>query len=313
MRRIVVPLDGTSEAASVIPHARLLMGQGGELILIRDADWVVPDHGAGLHVDRRVAEDADDYLKGVATTLRDEGVTVRVLGTGASVAGDIESAVSQGNVGMIALAMRGRDPSLDLRWNSTLRKALAQARMPILLCSPDAVPEFSEMSRRRLLVPLDGSETAAAALPLAEELAQSWHAPLWLTHIVWWDAPSDAEDLGRSEAYLRAIARDLDCDARINIVVGRSAWTMLTREVIDRMVTDVVMTSHGRTGSSRVTVGSVAEKMIRHLQCRIFMITPTASESIQRARSSSSTVLFSWSSRKVDANRAMQEQRSYAH
>ena len=48
MRRVVVPLDGTREAASAIPHARLLMGPGGELTLIRDTDSVVPDQHAGM-------------------------------------------------------------------------------------------------------------------------------------------------------------------------------------------------------------------------------------------------------------------------
>ena len=272
-----------------------------------------PTNMRGCDVDRTVAEDADEYLNGVARTLRDEGVTVRVPDTRGNLAGDIESAVSQWNVDMMALAMQGPDPSLDLRWDSTLRKALAQATMPILLCPPTAGRRLGEMSHRRLLVPLDGSETAAAALPLAEELAQVWHASLWLTYVVQWDAHSITEELGRSEVYLRAIAKDLDCDARINIVVGRSPWTMLTREVSDRMVTDVVMTSHGRTSNASFVVGSVAEKLIRHLQCCIFVLTPTASESMERARSSGTTALFSWSSRKVDNKRTMLEQRSYAH
>src|SRR5271165_5768354 len=137
MRRVVVPLDGTREAASAIPHARLLTGLTGELVLIRDADSVVSDHHARMHVGQKVAEDADEYLKGVARTLRDEGVTVRVPDTRGSLAGDIESAMSQWNVDIMALAMQGPDPSLDLLWDSTLRKALAQAPMPILLCPPD--------------------------------------------------------------------------------------------------------------------------------------------------------------------------------
>ena len=272
----------------------------------------MPDQYAGMRVDRNVADDADEYLNGVARSLRDEGVTVRVPDTRGNLAGDIESAVSQWKVDMMAVAMQGPDPSQDLHWDSTLRKALTQATMPILLCAPTAGRRLGEMSHRRLLIPLDGSETAAAALPLAEELAQWWHASLWLTYVVRWDAESVSEELTRSEMYLRAIAASLDCDARINIVVGRSAWTMLTREVSDRMVTDVVMTSHGRTASTRLIVGSVAEKLIRHLQCRIFVITPAASASMERARTSGSTALFSWSSPKVDNKPTLPGYPSYA-
>jgi nucleotide-binding universal stress UspA family protein len=313
MRRVVVPLDGTREAASAITHARLVMGLGGELILIRDTDSVVPDQHAGLRVDRKVAEDADEYMNDVARSLRDEGVTVRVPDTRGHLIGDVESAVSQWNVDMMALAVQGPDPSLDLRWDSTLRKALTQATMPILLCPSTAGPRLGEISHRRLLVPLDGSETAAAALPLAEELAQWWHASLWLTYVVQWDAESVSEELTRSEIYLRAIAASLDCDARINMVVGRSVWTMLTREVSDRMVTDVVMTSHGRTASKHAVVGSVAEKLIRHLGCCIFVLTPTASQSMERAQSSGSTALFSWPGQNVDSKRTVLEQPAYAH
>jgi hypothetical protein len=36
MRRVLVPLDGSSLSASILPDAKQLAGEGGELILIRD-------------------------------------------------------------------------------------------------------------------------------------------------------------------------------------------------------------------------------------------------------------------------------------
>jgi nucleotide-binding universal stress UspA family protein len=38
MRRVLVPLDGSDLAASILPDARRLAGSGGELVLVRDAD-----------------------------------------------------------------------------------------------------------------------------------------------------------------------------------------------------------------------------------------------------------------------------------
>jgi Universal stress protein family len=108
---------------------------------------------------------------------------------------------------------------------------------------------------RRVVVPLDGSAKAA----LADEVA-------------------------RSTEYLQSIASQLDCRVRINLVTGQSASTMLIRTVKDWTITDVVMASHGHTASPRAVVGSVAEALIQHLQCRIVVIPPSVAESVTQAR-----------------------------
>jgi nucleotide-binding universal stress UspA family protein len=78
-------------------------------------------------------------------------------------------------------------------------------------------------------------------------------------------------------AYLRQMADGLEGPVEVSVLAG---------PVVDRLVaavdqwgiSEVVMTSHGRTGLARVILGSVADGLIERLHCPIMVVPPLALE-----------------------------------
>jgi nucleotide-binding universal stress UspA family protein len=293
--RVLVPLDGTDLAASILPDARRVAGLDGELVLIRDATI----HEAVLlgFLEQHLAlETARSYLDTVAQTLRAEGVSVHVRPL---VMGDAAAAIEEAakilQVDMIACATHGRGPLGRLWWGSVAWRALVSSPVPVLLRHAETRQDAGGLERAaetRIMVPLDGSSLAETALPLAQELAAQWHATIWLVHVVpdaWTapvaiyegptaPAPSDESDIRRDmQRYLQGIARGMDGEVRADIVTGPTV-DALAGTVDERSITDIVMASHGRSGLSRVILGSVADALIHRLHLPIVVVPALAAQ-----------------------------------
>jgi nucleotide-binding universal stress UspA family protein len=135
-------------------------------------------------------------------------------------------------------------------------------------------------------VPLDKSVLAETALPLAEELAIEQGASLTLITVipdlavtnttpivglVRGDYVHPDEVSEEAAKYLSGIASTLRVEAEYEVVEGKAANRIV--QIADaRQITDVVMASHGRTGLSRVFVGSVADSLIHHLHCPVIVV-----------------------------------------
>lgn len=119
---------------------------------------------------------------------------------------------------------------------------------------------------KRVLVAVDGSETAEAILPFIVQLA----GPLDLDVVLLRANPSGSAvefEAARmiSEVYLAELAKDIAGHGlRVETVVrdGAPAETILA--VAREKGADLIaMTTHGRTGPSRLLFGSVAEGVLR--------------------------------------------------
>jgi Universal stress protein UspA and related nucleotide-binding proteins len=132
---------------------------------------------------------------------------------------------------------------------------------------------------KRILVAVDGSEEAADALQFA---AEEWpDAALTALHVInpadsttgaeggfpgaidqWYDSANE-----RGERVLADAAADIDRDVDTRLEVGRPTTTILdvaNADADDAEPFDhVVLASRGRTGLSRVVLGSVAEGVVR--------------------------------------------------
>lgn len=301
MRRVLVPLDGTPMAESILPDARRLAGQDGMLILVEDVVGGVMD---GLY-DRvstnrartRVHErEAEGYLEGVARRLRDDGALVEVHTLDLMYkALAINEAATISHADFIACATHGRSLLGRLVRGSVAWKVLAMSFVPVLLRHPDSIKTTLVPigASRRILVPLDGSELAEKALPLARELAKEWGTTLSLIRVVpdpfmtfvpyaAGDPPSRvlSDDVDEANAYLVSVGHSLGGEVTTDVVVG-DVVTGLVREVAKQGITDVVMASHGRTGLSRVVSGSVADALIHELHCPILVVPALAAQSME--------------------------------
>lgn len=158
---------------------------------------------------------------------------------------------------------------------------------------------------QRILVPLDGSERAAAALPHAETLAKLAGAELILIQVIPSAAmlvsetavASPGMGLPTVDPFLSAnqyesVEAALEQDARATldaaaaplekqgiavqkiILQGAPADAILSYAK-DNQVDLIVMSTHGRTGLARIVFGSVAESVIRHSASPVLLVRVT--------------------------------------
>lgn len=145
---------------------------------------------------------------------------------------------------------------------------------------------------RRILVPLDGSPLAAAAIPYAVTLAQAREARLSLLAIVGpvpehADLPSaagqagDERQVAASTAYLESVATPLRARGLAVTAVVRHGNP--AREILaaseEGACSLIVMSTHGRTGLARVRAGSVARQVLRHASIPTLVVRPGDGES----------------------------------
>ena len=148
---------------------------------------------------------------------------------------------------------------------------------------------------RHIIVPLDGSEWSAQALPAARMLAQAAGAPLTLvrafTAVPHWQADAQqgrhsgtmaAAEHDRVAAYLLAqkqrlerfgVAVPIDTLAKEGSPVG-----VITRLAAAHPEALLVMSTHGRGGLSRLVMGSVTSKVVGGVQNPVFTVRGNADE-----------------------------------
>jgi nucleotide-binding universal stress UspA family protein len=127
----------------------------------------------------------------------------------------------------------------------------------------------------RLLIPLDGSKTAEAALPYGRTLARTLKIPVELLSIVdiavlasqvfrgsgYFD-PIVAESARSTEEYLKRIAKTFpNHEVKCTVEKGKAEDVIIENAGSDATLT--AMATHGRSGFNRLLLGSVAEKVLR--------------------------------------------------
>jgi len=138
------------------------------------------------------------------------------------------------------------------------------------------------MKLATILVPLDGSPLAAAALPTAVDLAKSFGARLLLLRAAEAPAirrtdPSEAqvEVVREAEAYLDTVKRRLETegvgDVETSVWYGPAA-SSIAEAAATRGVSLIVMSTHGRAGLGRLVLGSVAESVLRGTRTPILLV-----------------------------------------
>ena len=144
---------------------------------------------------------------------------------------------------------------------------------------------------RTILVPLDGSELAERALPIATALAKPSGARLMLVRAAWAHVlagvdPTDAQvkAVREAEAYLqgvtgRAATQNVRAEARVPYDTAAEGILM---EVDDSDADLVVMCTHGRSGLGRLIYGSVAEEVIRRSPVPVLLVRPTGADATLR-------------------------------
>jgi len=143
---------------------------------------------------------------------------------------------------------------------------------------------------QRILVPLDGSEVSEQILPLVTSLAKAFGSEVHLLYVVdtgglpmsiQWKGEMKVDQLvlwqqQRGEAYLQGVEaglRERGVRSRHTVATDAPALAIATHAEAD--ASDLIaMSTHGRSGLSRWTLGSVADKVLRTARVPLLLHHP---------------------------------------
>ena len=286
-KHILVGLDGSPLAETVLPFVAELAHRAGSRVTLLNVTHVpediVPGGGPGVaEVIERNQGRARDYLREQESRFRQAGIKV----ASEVVVGDTARAIleygQKAKADLIALATHGRSGMQRWQHGSVADELLHTTTLPLLLIRPgngwDAVPH----DVRRIVVPLDGSSLAEAALPIAETLAGRLEVPLVLLRVIepvgldFLVDPTGTVYLNyqgildslrtAAEEYLAGVRSRLlgkQLEVERNVSIGMPARTIETY-LHQHPGSMLVLATHGRSGLKRILLGSVARQLVQH-------------------------------------------------
>jgi nucleotide-binding universal stress UspA family protein len=175
------------------------------------------------------------------------------------------------------------------RWliGSVAEKVVRHARCSVLAVRPGA--RGPQRLPRRILVGTDFSPAAEPALDLAANGGALLGARVTLVYCYDASVPllpalGAPDDLGSQDQQAKADLRlALESVARqklagvehdTQLLVSRNAAASICSYADDREIGLIVVGAQGRTGHSRVLIGGVAEKVLRHASCSVLTVRP---------------------------------------
>ena len=288
--RIFVPLDGSKFSEQALEIVALLARREGTsesplkplVILFQAVDvssWLWLE-GEPTHAQARKAAAA--YLEKQAERLRELGITVETTVRMGNPAKEILEQTMARQAEVIIMSTHGRSGLACWALGSVAERVARAAPVPVLLIpgmpvsAPGSASEPSLPSLSRILVPLDGSATAEAALQPAIALARLFEAEVRLLYVFIprFEEQSVLEhhrtwDAGRRRVHQieRYLMRKVDeikregVNARWALGYGMPA-PQIIGDAREHYVGLIVMTTQGRGGLGRWRLGRVAEEVI---------------------------------------------------
>jgi nucleotide-binding universal stress UspA family protein len=263
IERILVTTDGSAEAehafAAMMPIVRMDHPEVSVLYVLEDPE-------ASFYPPAKVAK--------ACGALRVAGVDAHLVIREGSPAEEIVRLSKKSD--LLVMSTHGRGGFKRILLGSVTEAVVRGAELPMLVTRPGvAVREWT-----RMIVALDGSPNGERILNDVIPLARRLHSAVELVRAAW--PPITGGGLGDTPGvqiyedplpYLEGMKSWLatqGVDASVKALEGRAGAQILRiAEESDSPL--LCMTTHGRTGLSRVLLGSIADEVIRHAPCPVLL------------------------------------------
>ncbi len=288
-KSILVPLDGSPLAECVLPHVvAMAVPLGASVTVLRVCEPPAEDQTTrpvnALSWRFRTAE-ADAYLEAISARLAEAGLDVQSRRLEGKPAEQILAFARQNGSDLIVLSSHGRSGLTGWNVSSVVQKIIARARLSLMIVRAyhRTTSKLTHLTYSRLLCPLDCSQRAEHAVPLATMLARSHAAQLLLAHVlVKPEMPrrrplTSAElkaidkvvELNRAEAKrcleeLQASQVAEQVNVEIRLLVSDNPAKTLHDLVKQEGIDLVAMSAHGYSGGTIWPYGSLALNFIAY-------------------------------------------------
>lgn len=285
-RTILVPLDGTAFAERALPYAEALArASRARLLLVRAVEVPAAANArASAGVDAAVRA-AEAHLGESATRLSESYPVETAIFLG-DAAGAVLKETRLRRTDLVIMAK----PAIagDAARSSVCEQVIRQAGVPVLVVHAGCEQQAWRCDQpRRVLVPLDRSHRARAALDPARQLAEALDAEIVLLHVI------ERRERASGAAVPEAAAR---YDGRLDDALGyvqeiasalrAAGWRAAARAVCgdppleiaavarELCAAAVAMTTRGHDGRGRAVIGRVVERVMAWVQVPVMLAPP---------------------------------------
>jgi len=270
---IVVPLDGSSFAEQALPLAEVMAHACHgrmELVAVAQTEAAPTEERDDVTAGEiRTPTELESYLGQVAWSLQQGDVDVNYTVKHGPVADSIVRLARDVRADLIVMTTRGRSSMERLIAGSVAHKVVRLSDRPVLLIRPTEEWTSRASRFRRLMVTLDGSESAEMVLPYVRALARIFDSDVMLLAV-----PETDAEKPRLEHYLNSVVQALRVrgfKARA-IVTGSGAARTIVAVSKDERADLIMIATRGRGGTSdHSSVGSVTERVVQSIHCPVFL------------------------------------------
>lgn len=274
-------------------------------------------HAEVLHdVEKRTEESPTpgDGLNAFRERLKEDGIASAEALNGVPVKEVVRRDVSPGpallnyaaeeDIDLIAMGTHGRQGPSRVLLGSVAEEVVRRARQPVLTVRGKEEEGRTPTPGRidRILVPIDFSDYSREALRYAQKWADLYDASIDVLHVVEqdlhpafyvggvksiYDAQPDLDQ--KVTTKLREFVDDVlgtNEGVEPHVATG-SAPSAITQFVEENEVDLVTLSTHGRTGMDRFFLGSVAEKVVRHVSCPVLTVKAFGKSLVSQATATS--------------------------
>ena len=143
----------------------------------------------------------------------------------------------------------------------------------------------SSIAIKKILYATDFSKYSDAALPFALSLARKYRSKVFAVHVLSLlpfpkisltqaSQALAAQALREAAEAMRLVEARCKSVPHESLILKGSVWSELSRMVRDEHIDLLVLGTHGRTGVSKVLMGSVAEEIYRQAPCPVLTVGP---------------------------------------
>ena len=294
--KILVPLDGSRTAEHALVYLKPLKALGDCTVrLLSIADETEDFHHQ--HQQEALERECNllsTYLREVAKDVEEyAGLAVEPKVVRGVPAQRVAEEVDSFQPDLTIICTHGRSGISRWRLGSVADKVVRSLTCNTLVVGPSATEDEVwidagiEEPFKNILVPLDGSNLANTALPVAQRFGGAFGSTVHLVRVVnflysggFYEGvyvPENADMLmsAASDGLASAAAKlDANLPRETQVLLGDAA-SQLEDYIKNRDIGLVVMTSHGRGGVLRTALGSVADRMLAEAEAPVLVVRPT--------------------------------------
>jgi nucleotide-binding universal stress UspA family protein len=284
--RILAPLDRSALAECVLPHVSavakafgaslhlLTVVESGEndkrLPSIDPLDWQI-----------RKAE-AEAYLQKIARQVQESGLQVDTHVLEGKAEDRILEFTEDRDINLIVLSSHGASGLSGWNISSVVQKIILRAYTSIMIvrANQPILSDSKDLTYKRLMIPLDGSQRAETILPVAYSLANFFDSTVHVVHVVRRPeiprrtplTPDDIElverlierNLSEANRYLEEVVTRLPVKVHIRLEISDRISATLHDVAKQEEIDLLMMSAHGYSGESKWPYGSVVVSFIAY-------------------------------------------------